>query len=81
MRSYKSYHTILKQLANKGHLPDIYLNHIDRTALWRWRMEPDDKYTGKELSNIEVLENLISRTEAQKIMRTYMEVIAQSAPQ
>ena len=74
MRSYKSYHTILKQLANKDHLPEMYRNQIDRATLWRWKQEPDDKYTGKELSNIEVYENFINRTEAQKIMRTYLKV-------
>jgi putative transposase len=74
MQQYKSYHTILKQLANKGHLPDIYLNQINRTTLWRWRMEPDDKYTGKELGNIQVLEEFISRAEAQKIMRAYLKL-------
>jgi putative transposase len=37
-------------------------------------MEPDDKYTGKELSNIEVLQEFISRRETQKIMRTYLKV-------
>ena len=74
MRQYKSYHTILKQLANKNHLPDIYLNQIDRATLWRWKQEPDDKYTGKELSNIEVMQEFISRTETQKIMRAYLKV-------
>jgi putative transposase len=74
MRQYKSYHTILKQLASKGKLPDFYRNQIDRTTLWRWKMEPDDKYTGKELSNIEVLQEFISRRETQKIMRTYLKV-------
>ncbi len=74
MRQYKSYHTNLKELAKKDHLPDIYLKQIDRTTLWRWRMEPDDKYTGKELSNIEVLEKFISRRETQTIMRTYLKV-------
>jgi len=74
MRQYNSYHTILKQLAHKDHLPEIYLNRIDRATLWRWKQEPEDKYTGKELSNIEVLENFISRTEAQKLMRTYLKV-------
>ena len=53
---------------------EIYLNQIDRTTLWRWKMEPDDKYTGKELSNIEVLEEFISQTETQNIMRTYLKV-------
>ena len=74
MRRYKSYHTILKQLANKDHLPEIYLNRIDRSTLWRWKQEPGDKYTGKELSDIAVLENFISRTEAQNLMRTYLKV-------
>jgi hypothetical protein len=54
-------------------ITEIYLNQIDRTTLWCWKMEPDDN-NGKELSNIEVLEEFISRTETQNIMRTYLKV-------
>ncbi len=74
MRSYNSYHTTLKQLAKKDRLPNTYKQELDRTTLWRWKQEPQNKYIGKELSNIEVLEEFINISEAQKLMKSYLKV-------
>ncbi|MCF8380820.1 MAG: hypothetical protein K9H49_14705 [Bacteroidales bacterium] len=74
MGSYNSYHTTLKQLAKKDRLPGAYKNELDRTTLWRWKQEPLKKYIGNELSNIEVLEEFINKSEAQKLMKSYLKV-------
>ena len=75
MRKYNSYHTTLKQLAKRNSLPGQYSSVIDRSTLWRWKKEPDDKYRGSELQEVEVLESFISRKEAQVMMKTYLKVI------
>jgi putative transposase len=74
MRKYRSYHTTLKQLTKRNILPAEYLNEIDRSTVWRWKHEDNDKYTGCQLSNIEVLDNFLCRKEAQKVMRVYLKV-------
>jgi putative transposase len=74
MNTYKAYHTNLKQLAKKGNLPDYYVQEIDISTIWRWKQEESDKYFGNELSNLEVLDQFISRKEAQKIMRSCLRV-------
>ena len=74
MKQYNSYHTTLKQLARRNKLAMNYLNDINRSTVWRWKKESNDKYIGSELSNIEVLDQFISRNEAQKVMRTYLKV-------
>jgi putative transposase len=74
MRKYRSYHTTLKQLTKRARLPKEYLDEIDRSTLWRWKKEENNKYTGNELSNIEVLDNFICRKEAQKVMRAYLKI-------
>ncbi len=74
MTKYRSYHTILKQLAKRNNLPLEYLGNIDRSTLWRWKNESDDKYCGNELSNLEIVERFISMKEAQKIMKAYLKV-------
>ncbi len=80
MRKYTSYHTTLKQLAKRNSLPNQYSSVIDRSTLWRWKKEPDDKYKGNELQEVEVLESFISRKEAQVMMKTYMKVILSFGP-
>ncbi|MCW3787675.1 hypothetical protein [Plebeiibacterium sediminum] len=79
MKKYRSYHTMLKQLAQRNTLPQSYCSNIDRSILWRWRRESDNKYTGSELVDIEVLEEFISRKEAQTIMRNYMKLVVSIA--
>jgi len=74
MGKYKSYHTILKQLTKRDSLSEEYLKEIDRSTIWRWKQESNEKYLGVELSNIEVLNQFISRKEAQKIMRSYLRI-------
>ncbi|MBI9064938.1 MAG: hypothetical protein JEZ14_23325 [Marinilabiliaceae bacterium] len=74
MNTHKSYHTSLKLLAKKGSLPQTYSTQIDRTTIWRWKQEPEDKYTGIELSDVEILEDFISRKEAQTIMKSYLKL-------
>ncbi len=75
MKKYRAYHTTIKQLAKRNTLPCIYASSIDRTTLWRWKQESDDKYTGSKLQEVEVLESFISRKEAQVMMKTYMKVV------
>ncbi len=75
MKKYRSYHTMLKRLAQRNTLPQSYSSNIDRSTLWRWRREPENKYTGSELVDIEVLEEFILRKEAQTIMRNYMRLV------
>lgn len=74
MNIYKSYHTNIKQLAKIGSLPDCYVQEIDRSTIWRWKQEENDKYFGNELSNIEVLDQFITRKEAHRLMRSYLKV-------
>jgi hypothetical protein len=74
MKTYKSYHTNLKQLAKRGSLPDCYVKEIDRSTIWRWKHEENGKYYGNELSKIDVLDQFIIRKEAQKLMRSYLKV-------
>jgi putative transposase len=74
MNKYRSYHTTLKQLVKYKGLPTIYLGQIDRSTIWRWKQEEKEKYFGHELTNIEVLEQFISRREAQKVMRSWLKV-------
>jgi hypothetical protein len=74
MKRYNSYHTIVKQLVKRNNLPDTYLDQIDRSTIWRWKQEEKDKYVGHELSNIEVLEEFISRREVHKVMRYWLKI-------
>jgi putative transposase len=74
MKKYNSYHTIVKQLVKRNNLPGKYLDQINRSTIWRWNQEEKDKYVGYELSNIEVLEEFISRQEAQKVMRYWLKI-------
>lgn len=72
MRKYKTYHTSLKILTQRGSLPNTYLEEINRSTIWRWKQEPGNKYVGTELSDIKVLENFINQKEANKVMRLYL---------
>ena len=74
MRKYKSYHTVLKTLSQRGSLPNNYIAEINRSTIWRWKQEPENKYRGYELSKLEILESFINRKEAQTIMSTYLKV-------
>jgi putative transposase len=74
MQHYNSYHTIIKQLVKRNSLPGTYIQAINRATLWRWKQEPNNKYYGSELSNIEVFEQFISRKESQTVMRSYLKV-------
>jgi hypothetical protein len=74
MKQYNSYHTIIKQLVKRNSLPGSYLKEINRSPLWRWKHEPNDKYFGSELNNIEVFEQFINRSETQVVMRSYLRI-------
>lgn len=74
MRSYNSYHTCIKQLARTNHLPNKYAKSIDRSTIWRWRQESEDKYMGQELSNIETLQHFLERRESEILMRSYLKI-------
>ncbi len=74
MKQYNSYHTSIKQLAKRNKLPAKFSNHIDRSTIWRWRNENDDKYLGTELSKIDLLEKFLERKESAKVIRTYLKL-------
>lgn len=72
--SYNSYHTDIKLLAKRQKLPQKYSQNIDRSTIWRWSKEPDNKYLGQDLSKIEVLSNFLQRKEADRVIRAYLQV-------
>ena len=74
MRTYNSYHTCIKQLAKRNNIPQTYMACIDRTTVWRWKKESDDKYLGKELTNIDLLGRFLERKESEIIIRAYLKV-------
>jgi len=74
MPKHNSYHTSLKILAKQNRLPQHYTANINRSTIWRWKQEPDDKYTGIELSNLDILEEFISRQETQALMKSYLKL-------
>lgn len=74
MRSYNSYHTCIKQLARTNSLPTKYANSINRSTLWRWKQESNEKYLGHELSNIEILQQFLERRESIPIINSYLKI-------
>ncbi len=76
MKQYNSYHTSIKQLAKRNKLPKKYASSIDRSTIWRWRKEEDDKYFGVELSKIDLLEQFLERRESATVIRTYLKFVA-----
>ncbi|MCK5137230.1 MAG: DDE-type integrase/transposase/recombinase [Bacteroidales bacterium] len=76
MKKYNSYHTSIKQLAKRNNLPKKYASSIDRSTIWRWRKEEDDKYFGAELSKIDLLEHFLERRESATVIRAYLKFAA-----
>ena len=76
MKSYNSYHTCIKQLARANSLPNKYATCIDRSTIWRWKQENDEKYFGYELSKIVLLEQFLERRESATVIRTYLKFVA-----
>ena len=84
MKQYNSYHTSIKQLAKRNKLPHKYIACIDRSTIWRWKNENEDKYLGSELSDIDLLEQLalpssaslrfLERRESATVIRTYLKL-------
>ena len=74
MKHYNSYHTSIKQLAKRNKLPNKYSVCIDRSTIWRWRKEDDNKYLGHELSNIDLVEQFLARRESAGIIRSYLKM-------
>lgn len=74
MKSYNTYHTCIKQLARSNALPQKYAACIDRSTIWRWKLENEDKYLGYELSNIQTLQQFLERRESDTLIRTYLKV-------
>jgi len=74
LKTYNSYHTCIKQLAKRNTVPQVYLTCINRTTIWWWKQEPEDKYLGKELTNIDLLKRFLERKESGIIIRTYLMV-------
>lgn len=76
LKKYNSYHTSIKQLAKKTKLPNKYSEFIDRSTIWRWKNENDDKYLGTELSKIDLLEKFLNRRESTTVIRAYLKLTA-----
>jgi len=74
MNSYNSYHTSIKQLARSNNLPNKYVQCIDRSTIWRWKQESEDKYLGHELSNIQVLQQFLECQESEILIRSYLKI-------
>ncbi len=74
LKTYNSYHTIIKQLAKKDKIPETYLASIARTTIWRWKQEPLNKYLGTELTNIEILDQFLARKESETVIKSYLKV-------
>ncbi len=74
MRNYNSYHTCIKELARTNRLPIKYAESIDRSTIWRWKQESENKYLGHELSNIQVLQQFLEREESGTIIRSYLRI-------
>ncbi|MCK5136386.1 MAG: hypothetical protein KAR19_11410 [Bacteroidales bacterium] len=74
MKRYNSYHTNIKQLARRNKLPGKYSEFIDRSTIWRWKKESDDKYLGSELSKIDLLEQFLDCRESDTVIETYLKL-------
>ncbi|MFH0756279.1 MAG: integrase core domain-containing protein [Bacteroidota bacterium] len=74
MKSYNSYHTCIKQLARSDTLPQKYAANIDRSTIWRWKHENEDKYLGYELTNVQALQQFLERRESDTLIRAYLKV-------
>ncbi len=74
MKQYNSYHTSIKQLAKRNKLPHKYIACIDRSTIWRWKNENEDKYLGSELSDIDLLEQFLEKRESATVIRTYLKL-------
>ena len=74
MKPYNSYHTCIKQLARSNALPQKYSSCIDRSTLWRWKHENEDKYLGSELSSIQTLQEFLERRESDTLIRGYLKI-------
>lgn len=71
---YNSYHTSIKQLARQYKLLEKYIRNIDRSTIWRWKNEQEDKYLGSEFSNIKNLNKFLERKESDTIIRKYLKL-------
>ena len=71
---HNSYHTSIKQLARQYKLPEKYSRNIDRSTIWRWKNEQEDKYIGSEFSNIEDLNKFLERKESDTVIRNYLKL-------
>jgi len=69
LKQYNSYHTSIKQLAKRNKLPNKYSEYIDRSTIWRWKNEKDDKYLGIEFSKINLLEQFLDRRESAAVIK------------
>lgn len=74
LMQYNSYHTCIKQLVKHRDLPEKYSRYIDRSTIWRWKNEKDDKYLGNEFSEIETLSKFLERKESDSVIRTYLKL-------
>ncbi len=75
MRTYNSYHSCIKHFARTNKLPQKFASGIDRSPIWLWKHENEDKYLGYELSNIQALHNFLERRESDTLIKSYLKVI------
>jgi putative transposase len=74
LKRYNSYHTVVKELARLDKLPHKYSSCIDRSTIWRWKKESDEKYFGRELSGIDQLEQFLKRPESEAMIKAYLNI-------
>jgi len=74
LNRYNSYHTIIKELARQDKLPHKFSSFIDRSTIWRWKKESDQKYIGRELCGVDQLEQFLQRPESETVIRAYLKV-------
>ena len=74
MKQYNSYHTSIKHLAKRNKLPNKYSESIDRSTIWRWKNENEDKYLGYELSKIDLLEQFLDRRDSVTVIKSYLKL-------
>jgi len=74
MKNYKTYHSIVKELARQDNLPYKYSSCIDRTTIWRWKKESDTKYFGHELSTVDLLEQFLNQPQSETVIKSYLRI-------
>jgi putative transposase len=75
--SRRCYDTKVKYLARVDLLPPSFTNQINRSLLWKWKQETNDKYFGGELTidldkHYDILKKFSEHKKAQKVFLAYL---------